>query len=1728
MLSKLTMKLLAKEPERRYQSAVALRKDLEEVREREARGSIDSFELGRLDVPYGLFLRGRLYGREVDQQELARTVQRALGGQIELFLVTGPEGIGKSALIQEALEAASGKFRCLSGKGDLLRGNAPYAPMIGAFTPLLRELSLLSPDERAALGERLATAIAPNGRALTDVFPELETLVGTQPALPDAGLVETENRFQLAFAALVAALVELGPPIILFLDDLQWTDAATLKLVRTLATSPGMRSLLLLGAYRSTEVGPDHPVTNVVTSIRDAGTPVSKLELTPLDKDAVGALLCDGLELSVSQADPLAAVVYRKTAGNPFFIRRFLGFLHRSGVLRYQAWKGEWTWDLESADTADVTENVVELLAKVIRMQPWTAQEALSIGACIGNRFSLSLLARSCAEKTSVADLTRALWAPVHEGLLFATGEDPRFSWAEESPVELANAVSPAYRFCHDRIQQAAYQLLPVESRKEMHLRIGQLLLALCPAHALDDVICPIVDQLDRAADLIHPRERIRVAELNAMAGRQARARAAYGSAVRYFRVGLELLPSGAWNSEHHNLWFGLQRDAAECGAHSGDYALCERLVEDGLDKTGEVLERAELLKVIVEANATRGRHVEAVRRGREAARELGVELPELISHASLQYEAERVEEGLADKTDEMLLEATLLLDPVERARLELLANLVAPGWFSDLDLLKLASFRAVEMTATKGFTPASSAAYTFYGIALALDGKYTEANRYGQLGVRLAERSGSAVQEARALAVLGGHLSPWRDHVRESIPLLRRAHLRGVESGELQFAGYALAHLVYVLLFAGSDLDEVIAEANATIDFYRRLGHRGGPAFAIPAAQAARCLKGLTRGRACLDDEQFDEIVFLEEAADNGVAQSVFHMVRLQTSYLLGATETARESAQKSAKWLGWMRTLFFQAEHFFYSSLACADAWRNAPDDGQRAALAAELRANLEKLDAWAKTSPTNYQHKRDLIAADLAAIDAGPADALVLYHRAIEEAGRNVFVQDEAIANERCARLLAAHGDHRVAATYLRAAMDGYKRWGASAKVEALEQEYPAIAAARRLPLAEQRLTPSVLDYVSLLEAAETLTSELVLEPLIEKLTRICSHVVSAERTMLVLDQGGLVIRATANARGDVTLENTPVAGGQALPENIVDHLLRSGQVVVLGDAQRDARFRRDPYLTAHGVKSLFAIPIGRSERRVGLLYFENNLVTDAFSNDRVEMMRLLAGEIAVALENSLYFEERGRALSLLEATIDATAEGILVVDQAGKVSAYNQRFLSLFGIPPEIAEQEDRQVWLAYVREQLADPEGFLNRVGAIYGQPECDSFDAIHFKDGRVFERYSRPQRINRRAVGRVWSFRDVTQRERLLQQAEFLAETTRLLATLDVEPALQAVAARSVPYLGDACAFDLFAKGDVRRLALALVSAAGVPTISTELHSATVAGQAVIYVRESRDHLAVPLLVKGAVIGGLTLRATPSRRYNPLDLELAEELAQRASLAIENARLYREAHEALQARDEFLAISAHEIRGPLTSIHLAAQALGSGTVPTHAVPDTLALIAREDQRLARFVSDLLDFGRMRAGRIEFKLQEVDLGQIVRNVKRRLGPQLDAAGSTLSISMRQSPVGHWDKARLDQVVTNLLSNAIKFGMGKPIEVVVDGTEEKATLVVTDQGMGIPTELGERVFHPFERGVSVRHYGGLGLGLYIVRTLVEQMGGSVSVQSKPTGGSAFKVELPRFRR
>ncbi|WP_158501964.1 AAA family ATPase [Vitiosangium sp. GDMCC 1.1324] len=1647
LLSDLVLKLLAKMPEERYQSAESLLADLQEAwRRQQSSGELEPFELGRLDLVRQLSIPEQLHGREHERAALEAALERVRTGTHETVLVTGPAGIGKSALVHVLRSRLGRKGWFLSGKFDQLQRNVPYAPWEDAFQGLVHRLL----NEPATVQDRwrslLMSALGTQGHILLGIVPELEQLIGPQPPVEELLPADAENLLHLTFRAFVRALATPEHPLVLFLDDLQWADPASLKLFQGLASDPNARHILLVGAYRADEVGPEHLVARMLTALQAMGATVRSIDLSPMDLEALTALCRDILHSTSGFVRPLAECVLRKTAGNPLFVIRFLRYLQQSGLLRFDADLGTWQWNLARIEQTDVTENVVELMIAAIRQLPERTQRALEVAACLGNRVDLQLLAS--VEGMSVADAAGTLWSALQEGLLVPEPNSARFS-----------------RFAHDRVQQSAYSLLSEEQRKRIHLDAGRRLRG-SSGRELDERLFEAVEHLDRGAELVtEEAERLELARLNFRAGSKAKASSAFQSALEYLTRGIGFLPRGAWLS-NHELALRLHREAAECAQLAGAQQLAEELLTPALSHAVTRLEKADLYTLRMLAALARLGMNEAFQWGREGLRLFGVELPEIQDAArALSAELAAVKDNLRGRPLAELLEAPQARDPEQFLCARLLSELGTVAYYVDSSLFGFINARAVNLSLKHGNTLYTPASYVLYGLVLGtILGDYESGHAFGRLGVELCQRYPDRRQRSKTLIAFAANIDHWRAPLRTAIPLYRQVFADALASGDLYLACYSPAMVVYTLYSAGAGFSQLLSELEESFAFAQRINYPSLFNAVLGYRQSIRCLQKRTHGRTRFDDDEFDEETFLHSntfAAETWTL-CVYRMLRMQVSYLLGDLEEAWEMSREVEQLIQRIPVQgnFLLVDCRFYTALTlAARCSRSQPT--QKAQLLEELAAHERQFAFWANNRPVNILHKHQLISAELARLECRHLEALRLYDSAIEEAHRGQFLQDEALANELAGRYYRSIGGKRLAHVSLRAALEGYARWGASAKVSALEEEFPDLVSVEPVAWTAPALTAestesggSTLDLLSIFKASETLVSEVVLDRLLEKLMAVCLEAAGARRGVLVLDDKGTRrVRAVGSVSEPVSLLNTPLDTSSHAPITLLEHAFRTGDPVVLADAAHHGEFSSDRYVALHSVKSALAIPIQRSTRTVGVLYLENNLATRAFTPERVRLLRLLSSQIAISLENSLLFEQ-----SRIEVEERKRAEKSV-------------RYLAEWSLA--LAESLDFETTLAKVARSVVP---FLADWCVV----------TVLEKDGRI-----RPV-----TLAHVEPTKEVFLRELM----------EKYPPSWDTQDPLTHVLRTGKPFL----------LPDIDESRLEEVNPGRDATFLELLRAATL-----------RTCMVIPLVARSKTLGAIIFAsAAAGRHYGEAELTLAQELARRAAVSIDNARLYSESQDAIQLRDDFLSVAAHELYTPITSLRLSVQGLlrrsGSG------MPETLARSIRgaeaQTRRLARLIEELLDVTRIQAGRLYLQLEQVELATVVQDVLERMHEALSRAHCPLTLHLQPGVVGRWDRTRLEQVVTHLLSNALKFGAGKPIDIFIERTEDTARLRVVDQGIGIAPDRLPHVFERFERAVSVEHYGGLGLGLHIVREIVSALGGSVRAQSEPGVRTTMTVELP----
>jgi PAS domain S-box-containing protein len=1231
-LSGITMKLLAKNAEERYQTASGLEADLRLcLEESELHGRIDPFPLGARDWSDRLLIPEKLYGREREIDALLSAFDRvATQGTREFVLVSGYSGVGKSSVVNElhkAIVPVRGLFA--AGKFDQYRRDVPYATLAQAFQTLIHQILVESEAEVEQWRIVLVDAVGPNGQLIVDLIPELGFIIGKQPSVPDLPPQDARNRFQLVFRRFFCAFARPEHPLALFLDDLQWLDAATLDLLEHLLTHPEVQHALLVGAYRDNEVSPSHPLMRTLEVIRNAGARIQEIVLAPLALEDVGTLVSDALHCEREHVRPLAELVQEKTGGNPFFAIQFFTTLAEEGLLAFDAVARAWQWDIHRIRTKSYTDNVVDFMSGKLRRLSAPTQHALKCLACLGNVARVATLALVQGETEEA--IHTALWEALRAGLIFGQGN--------------------TYRFLHDRIQQAAYSLILEEHRAAVHLALGRALLAGTTADQLDENLFDVASQLNRGSVLlVDGNEKADVATINLRTGRRARESAAYASARTYFASGIALLDEEDWG-RRHELRFSLSLECAECELLCGSLEKAAQLIVELLQRAASDIEFSNASCLKINLHVLTGEHLLAIDSALGCLRLLGIDLPAHPTLEQVQAEYETVSQALDKRPIKNLIGLPLMTDPKIQAAMQVLSVLAGPATFTDFQLFCLLACRMVNISIQHGMSGASAYGFACLGSVLGPNfHRYREGYRLARLACDLVEKHAFTDYETKVYHAMG-LAAFWTEPLTSVIELRRAATRTATERGDLTFACYGMHQSITYLLMRNDPLDAVWRESEMALDFARTAKFRDVVGLLGSQQRFIASMHGRDGNFPTLSDERFDEAAFEAQlTAARTPTMICLHWIRkLKARYLSGDYAEAHAAAGK-AKALLRISTVQLQLfDYFYYTALTVAALYEEAPAD-ERSGWRELLTAHQEQLREWTESSAPTFADKHAVVSAELARIEGREADAMRLYEQAIQSAREHGFVQNEAVAHEVAARFYAARGVESIAEAYRRNARKCYRQWGALGKVKQLEERYPTLRE-ERLPASTASTigTPvRQLDVETVVKGSQALSSEIVISKLIEKLMRIAVEHAGAERGLLILlHADGPRVEAeatTGHGKVQVAVRQTVITPLD-LPQSALHYVIRTRERVVLDDASAGNLYSEDEYVRAKHSRSALCLPIVNQAKLAGVLYLENNLTPRAFTSDRVAVLEMLASQAAISLENAKLYSDLHRSEAFL---------------------------------------------------------------------------------------------------------------------------------------------------------------------------------------------------------------------------------------------------------------------------------------------------------------------------------------------------------------------------------------------------------------------------------------------------------------------------------------------------
>lgn len=1705
-VSRIVLKLVAKMSEDRYQSASGLRADLARCRAALAEeGRIRDFELAREDAPHRLHIPQKLYGRAQQVRLLADAFGRVAEGRRELLLVAGRAGVGKTALVHETHRLLLEKRGIyVEGKFDQLERKVPYRGWAQAFGELVDFLLMESEAELAAWRRDMLGVVRTSGRVLTSVIPNLEQVIGPQPAVPMLEGAAAHHRFTALFEEFVKVVATREHPLVVFLDDLQWIDAASLDLLQALMSRGDLHSLLLVGAYRSDELSETHPLATAIEALRAAHVPLERLVLSPLPEEEVTSMLADALRCEREPCRPLAHLLHGRTEGNPFFVLQTLRALENEGLLAFDDERRTWTWDLAALRESGLTENVVELMSRRVCQLPPETQELLKRAACIGARFDLRFLgALTGASSTKVfTDLETA----IDEGLVIASGAD--------------------YRFVHDRVHQAAYALIPEDERRAMHWRIGNLMLrAITSPEGREERLFDIVNNLDLGAPAFATRaEAAELAELNLQAARKAKSNAAFAAAMEYTETGLRLLAEGSW-SERYPLLLGLHREGAETASLIGRYERMKELAAVAHRQASTLLDEVPVYETEIRALTAQGELVSAIRLGLSVLERLGMHLPEEPTAAEVTGHLERTLGLLLGRTVEGLGRMAPMTQPELLACTRVLSELGEPAYAASPQFFLVWASLMAELSLRHGSCALSPFAYAAYALALCATGAHVELGTdLARAAIALLEPLHARSQRCRLLNIYGCTIQPWTQPLRDTVATLQEAVDAGPESGDFTSASYAAFNACTAALFMGEPLDVLSRRLEDNLERIAGMKQTyiwNWVAFHLLAVQR---LRGATVDRAgALGAFDEDRWLASARAANDRCGLAYFYLGRLMACVLLGESrpgESLEHLTQVEVYQAGFQGA-FAVSLLSFYGALALL---RSQQGPGSQALDRA--REHRQRLEELARLAPMNFQHKRDLVAAELARVTGDAWEAVQGYERALVGARKHGFLQEEALASELAAGFYEGRGLVDTAAHLLRRAHGRYAQWQAMVKVRSLEAGHPQWLSPE--PTHAPSADAGALDLDTVMKSAHAISS--VMDPglLVRAVIQIAVENAGAQRGFLLLqEEGSWVVSAMAGL--EAPPPGPPPAGSVeddgAISLDAVRFVARTGRSLVLDDAVTMGALVNDARIAQDRTRSLLCAPLLSRGRLVGVVYLTNNLTTHAFTAARVRLLEVLLSQAATSLENARVFGALRASEEKYRRIVDTAIEGIWVLGSDGMTTYANARMAEMLGCSPD-----------ELLGRALTD---------FMFEEDVRDHLEKLEHRRRGEAERYER--RFRRKDGETVWTevaatpvfddehhfqgsfamFTNVTARklgERRIALLSFALNAVREAAFLIGEDA-------RFHYVNDeACRVLGYSHHELLSLGVADVDpdfpAARWPGHWHELKaqgSMTLEGR-----HQAKDGRLIPVEISANYFefDGRSYNLALARDVS--ERRRAEEQIRTLNQELEHRVLERTAQlEAANKELESFAYSvSHDLRAPLRHVagFLNLLARHTGAALDERGRHFLERAVEASERMETLIEDLLAFSRM--GRQTMSRTQVDLAALAREVTAELEPE--ARGRLVRWQIGPLPMVHGDRAMLRVVLFNLLENALKFTRRRAEAVIelscAQGPRGEHVFSVRDNGAGFDMAYAHQLFEVFRRLHQADEFEGVGVGLANVRRVISRHGGRTWAEGKVDEGATFFFSLP----
>ncbi|MBD2449909.1 AAA family ATPase [Nostoc sp. FACHB-152] len=1282
VLSDIVMKLMAKNAEDRYQSVLGLKFDLEHCwHQLKETNKINSFEIAQRDLCDRFIIPDKLYGREAAVDTLLQAFARVSLGATEMMLVAGFSGIGKTAVINEVhkpIVKQRGYF--IKGKFDQFNRNIPLLAFVQAFRDLMGQLLTESDTQIQQWKNKILNAVGDSGQVIIDVVPELERIIGKQPLVPELSGTAAENRFNLIFHKFTAVFTSKSHPLVIFLDDLQWADSASLKLIQLLMADT--EHLLLIGAYRDHEVTPIHPLILTLGEIEKTQATINTITLAPLSQGQINQLVADTLKCTTKLALPLGLLIFQKTQGNPFFVTQFLKALHQDKLIKFNFELGGWECDITQVTQQAVTDEVVDFMAFQLRRLPFSTQNILQLAACIGSEFDLATLA--IVSQASEIETATNLWKALQEGLILPISDIYKFYQGNTNDRLVGkndhnNQQLAKYRFLHDRVQQAAYSLIPDRQKQKTHYQIGQLLLKQISPAARVDRIFELVNQLNHGTSLITQQtEREQLAQLNLTACRKAKAATAYQAAREYITVGISLLGETAWQQQY-DMTLALHELAAELAMLCGDFETMEQFINIVIQQAHSLPEQVKVHCIKIQSYISQYKFTEAIAIAQSILQQLGVTFPETPTPTDIQQVFQELAQLIGKREIEDLVNLPVMTDEVKLAIVQIASSIISAAHLTGSPLLPLLVALSVKLSIQHGNTSVSAFNYAMYGIMLCNMLKDVDkAVKFGQLALQLVYKLDAKETKSEVLAVLEAFLLHRNSHIKDTLLLSHEGYATGLEVGNIEFAGNNAINFCLNSLWCGQPLVTLEQEISTYCHELLQLHQLTTANRCHIFWQFVLNLLDLSENPTILSGEAVQETEFLPMLLSTNDLFGVywFYLSKLTLCFWLGEIEQATNYAVEVRRYAIAGAGFVGEPAFYFYDSLIVLSQLSSIPDE--KSETFRRIAENQTQLQHWAYYAPMNHQHKVDLVEAEKYRVLGLLYEAADYYDRAIFGAKANGYIQEEAIANELAAKFYLNWGKDKVAAGYMQEAYYCYARWGAKAKTNDLENRYPQllqlilqqqklnfnpletiafhpVVSSNRTSISDSTSYSNVLDFASIFKATQAISSSLKLDELIASLLQIILENSGAKKAVLLLQDSTWQVRATALIKDgeiETILETQLLETCQDIPVKLIHYVRNTQQTVVIDNGKTDIPGVIGQYMLIHQPQSVLCTPIVNQGHLVGMLYLENKLTSGVFTSDRLSILNFFCTQAAISLENAQLYnhlQEREKFLTSIYAGI-----------------------------------------------------------------------------------------------------------------------------------------------------------------------------------------------------------------------------------------------------------------------------------------------------------------------------------------------------------------------------------------------------------------------------------------------------------------------------------------------